>query len=384
MVREFKKTGVAAALTGALLATASISSQAAVQLSAPGDVVLVPYVVCENPTTPETRKNTLVGITTYDKARLGFVSANNYLPAPVELAGVADRVKGTPYLPKTSPTGKTSVHWYFFDSRSVHRLDSFIPATDNDFLRFDWCETIKKLNATDLYGVKGYMLFVDDTFDRSNITTTQYALYGHSYQIVGNWASQAFIPVVATPTYSIIEGVPYPVFNVIKSGGYPKIVRFIAGTNYTAKGAPADRSGTYRDVYMRYFLDPALATSNDMVFWFNTNEVKDGPRYSVSGETYDSEQNYIASFSYPLPDELNVVHHTPDKQAFPGMIHTETETYGDKSPVINSGVIRLGIPQNQSHVGYYSSGMAFNMLGLGAGANKAQIQTEMATESVAY
>jgi len=47
MVREFKKTGVAAALTGALLATASLSSHAMVQLSTPGDVVLVPYVVCD-------------------------------------------------------------------------------------------------------------------------------------------------------------------------------------------------------------------------------------------------------------------------------------------------------------------------------------------------
>ena len=58
---------------------------------------------------------------------------------------------------------------------------------------------------------------------------------------------------------------------------------------------------------MRYYLDPTLARSNSMVFWFNAN---DDARKSVAGETYDSEQNYLASFSYPLPDELNAVSYT--------------------------------------------------------------------------
>lgn len=370
MVREFKKTGVAAALTGALLATASMSSQAAVQLSAPGDVVLVPYVVCDL----KAGVNTLVGLTTFSKTRLGLLDAGGkYLPAPAALAGVIPAA--TPTLPNTGPSGKSTVHWYFFNSRSEHVLDGIIPITDNDFVRFDWCTTINTLNQSVLSGVKGYLLFVDDAFDRTGATVPTYAFYGHSYQISGNWASQAFIPVISNPVYSVEGG--NQVWNVQKVGGYPKILRLVAGTDYTST-----RSGSHRDLYMRYFLDPALATANSMVFWFNNNQ--DVLRAQVPGETYDSEQNYLASFSTSLKDELNVITHTPTDPKFPGMIHQETETYGGKFTVVNSGIVRLGIPELTSNVGYYSSGVSFNMLGIGAGANAGQIQTEMATESAAY
>lgn len=371
MVREFKKTGVAAALTGALLATASMSTQATVQLSAPGDVVLVPYVLCDL----KAGVNTLVGLTTFSKTRLGLLDAGGkYLPAPAALAGVIPAA--TPTLPTTGPSGKSTVHWYFFNSRSEHVLDGIIPITDNDFVRFDWCTTINTLSQTALSGVKGYLLFVDDAFDRTGATVPTYAFYGHSYQISGDWASQAFIPVISNPVYSL-DAAGKPIWNVQKVGGYPKILRLVAGTDYTS-----NRDGTHRDLYMRYFLDEKLATANDMVFWFNTNE--DKLRAQVPGETYDSEQNYLASFSIPLKDELNVIRHEPTKPGFPGMLHEETETYGAKFKVTNTGIVRLGIPELTSDVGYYSSGVSFNMLSIGKGANGSQIQTEMATESAAY
>lgn len=370
MVREFKKTGVAAALTGALLATASISSQAAVQLSTPGDVVLVPYVLCDL----EGSINTLVGLTSFSKNRLGLVDAKGYQPSPPLLAGVTPG--STPTLPSTSPSGQSGLHWYFFDSRSVKQLDGYIPITDNDFIRFDWCTTIKENVYTKLDKVKGYLVFVDDAFDRKGADVPTYAFYGHSYMISGNWASQAFIPVVSNPVYS--QNADNTVtWNVVRENGVPKIIRLVAGTDYTSKPG-----GTHRDLYMRYFLDPALASANNMVFWFNNNQ--DDLRANVPGETYDSEQNYVASFSYPLKDELNVITHTPSAPAFPGMIHQETETYGSKFTVVNTGIIRLGIPEYKSEIGYYSSGVAFNLLSLGGSDNGYQIQTEMATESASY
>lgn len=370
MVREFKKTGVAAALTGALLATASMSGQASVQLSAPGDVVLVPYVVCDT----KAGINTVVGLTSFSKTRLGLVdSTGAYQPSPALAAGI--KVGSTPTLPSTSPSDKSAVHWYFYDSRSVKQLDGYIPITDNDFIRFDWCTTIKENVYDKLDTVKGYLVFVDDAFDRKGAAVPTYAFYGHSYQISGNWASQAFIPVISNPVYSLDSDGTVR-WNVIRENGVPKIIRLVAGTDYTSPG------GTHRDLYMRYFLDPALASANSMVFWFNNNQ--DVLRASVPGETYDSEQNYLASFSYSLKDELSVVTHTPTSPQFPGMIHKETETYGGKFEVVNTGIIRLGIPELKSDVGYYSSGVAFNMLGLGNSANGYQVQTEMATESASY
>jgi hypothetical protein len=154
----------------------------------------------------------------------------------------------------------------------------------------------------------------------------------------------------------------------------------VVGTDYT--DLDDDGITLQRDLFMRYFLDPALATENKMVFWFNTNQ--DVLRDSVPGEVYDSEQVYRASFSYPLPDELTVVRSTPADPAFPGMIHTETESYGSKATVVNTGIVRFGIPEVYSTVSFTSSGVSFNMLGLGAGGNEAQLQTEMSTEGEDY
>jgi hypothetical protein len=112
---------------------------------------------------------------------------------------------------------------------------------------------------------------------------------------------------------------------------------------------------------MRYFLDPALATENRMVFWFNNNSgtlssaaggytggngfpgtvnlVQDR---NVAGETYDSEQVYRNSFSVTLPNELNIIRSTPTAPAFPGMIHTSVEAATGVT-VVNSGIVRFGI-----------------------------------------
>lgn len=395
---EFKKTGIAAAVAGALLATASLSSHAMVQLSTPGDVVLVPYVVCDMNSDVSKQRNTLVGLITFWKERLGLVYPDGaadqpydvrtglqwqgpYQPAPAVLANVVPGYN--PSLPSRSKTAQRTLHWYFYDSISQHKLDGLISVTDNDFVRLDWCSLIRGAQAEEaLNGVPGYMI-VSGGDDRNFLEVPSFALYGHAYQIVGNWASQAFIPVVPDPYYTR-EVAPSTLAhaNVV---GYtydnaPDIYRLVSGTDFTDPFI-TDNIRFRRDIYMRYFLDPALATENRMVFWFNDNEpvirgTETAPR--VGGETYDSEQNYKFSFTIGLPAELNIITSTPAKPAFPGMIHTETETGG--ATVVNTGIVRLGIPEIESTVPFTSSGVTFNMVGLGAGSNAAQLQTEMATE----
>jgi len=405
MVREFKKTGVAAALTGALLATASLSSNATVQLSSAGDVLLVPYVVCDLNADISKQTNTLVGLITFWKTRLGLIDKNGaLLPAPAGLANV--KPFGTPTVPErvTTPRGgkKGAVHWYFYNQKSEHLLDGVIPVTDNDFVRVDWCSIVQSDPNTigKLSGVPGYMLFVDDRFDSAQLSgqpnivgMPEFALYGHAYQIKGNWASQAFIPVVSNPsctfdvtpntpasdiTCSGVEGRPNGFWiNVLKSttDGYPQVERLVSGIDFTSSAVRQ-----VRDVYIRYFLDPALATVNNMVFWFNNNATLSYPRVAA-GETYNSEQVYIRSFSYQLPYELNLVTSTPTAPAFPGMIHEELDA---GALVKNTGVVRFGVPEIQSGIEWAASGVVFNMLGLGAGDNATQLQTEMATEGSEY
>lgn len=411
MVREFKKIGVAAAVAGALLA--SSGSYASVQLSEPGDAVLVPYVVC-NPSAADGQINTLIGMITFDKSRLGLKDAKEiYYPAPWGLAtwlagGVVPPTPGTASLPirqTSKPAYNHTVHWYFYDVNSKHLLNGVIPATDNDFVRFDWCSTIRATGQTALNGVNGYMIFTSDDVDRG-VQVPTIALYGHAYQIQGNWASQAFIPVLPNPVVSIDGNGNFTEVNVVKRDGYPAFSRLLSGTDFTQIYGG---SLSQRDVYMRYFLDPALATENRMVFWFNFNAGSYNAtqsatlgypnttsitqnRVNTAGETYDSEQVYKNSFSVDLSKELNILVSTPSAPAFPGMLHSETEAYSGKA-VANSGIIRFGIPQavaissitNQnSGVPFTSSGVSFNMLGLGVGGNAAQLQTEMSTQGPAY
>ena len=430
---EFKKTGVAAAVAGALLAVSGVAQAATLAnrhneiiLSAPDDVMLVPYVVCNRQATLAETVNTLVGLTTIFPNRDLITGSRDFRP---------ERQSKKP----TTGAFVGKVHWRFYNHLSEHKLDGIVDVTDNDFVRFDWCGTLDKSGKlAELNGKPGYLLFHADSlkfntanniligeglwnipgnnnygiynscaeskygctmatwnslspvgtaippvpFNTSVLKETGYVdglgnrlynfdqriwLYGHSYMIQGDWASQAFIPILSAPTW-----------DTVVRNGYPAIERLFRGIDYTSWAAYFGGStATYQDIVMRYFLDPALAKGNSMVFWFNSNQP--GVRGSVPIETFDSEQVYQYSYTSSLPAELNVVTSTPTTPAFPGMIHTEKEANGET--VVNTGLTNFYVPQVNSTVQWLSSGVAFNMLALGAGANPAQIQTEMATAS---
>lgn len=425
---KFKKTGVAAAVAGALLAVSGVAQSAILSdghneivLSAPDDVMLVPYVLCNKKATLAETVNTLVGITTIFPNRHTITTYGDNRP---------ERHSKKP----TSGPFVGKVHWRYYNTISEHKLDGIIDVTDNDFARFDWCSVLEKTGKlSEFNGKPGYLLFHADALrfnTPTNIligngispenraiydTCTRAAhgctlpvweslryttlngkgtvvpfdtsvlrrvvdiadpgldfynfdqriwLYGHSYMIQGNWASQAFIPILSAPTW-----------DTVVRNGYPAIERLYRGIDFTNNGPATDV--TYQDIVMRYFLDPALSSGNNMVFWFNTNQP--GIRGAVPIETFDSEQVYQYSYTIPLPAELNVIASTPAAPAFPGMIHTETEANGEK--VVNTGLTQFYVGQVNSTVEWLSSGVAFNMLALGAGDNAAQVQTEMATAS---
>jgi hypothetical protein len=460
MVREFKKTGVAAAVAGALLASANV--QAAVQLAEPGDVLLVPSVICD-PAASAGQINTVVGLITFDKGRLGLRDGvGRDYSAPWDLATLRYIVQPapTPGVART-PTRVTSpqaqnyneaIHWYFYDGRSKHLLNGVIPATDNDFVRFNWCTEIEAAQAgPGLYGVHGYLIFTTDRVDQADFAAMvtpgvvpATALYGHSYQIQGNWASQAFVPILTNPIHEynsvttvngFVVDASIAATNVTKREDYPAFTRVLSANDFTYLPRTSRPTAGRRDVFMRYWLDPALVTQNRMMFWFNFNagaytgstlaalgytrsyfpgyvpapwEISSLTQSRVaSGETFDSEQVYWNSFSVDIPNELNVFVSFPPGIAtgprFPGMIHADEEGYtvGSNPPfvVVNSGVQRFGIPEavlvatnstvtpavnTTLAIPYISSGVAYNMLEIGAGGNASQLQTEMATLGPAY
>ena len=431
MTNVFKKTGIAAAVAGALMAVSGGAQAQAyeslvgneITLAAPDDVMLVPYVICD-PAATGGQINTLVGVTTIFPER----GAN----------GRPDR--------RTKKGDTKTMHWRFYNARSEHKLDGIIPVSDNDFVRYDWCDQLAKSGQTSLNGVPGYLLFHGDsirfntssnilvgeslfgtsvadpllsagnnaynremysncadvgcpsgTWEGLKITlpnadsskpavTTAFDtsvlvndiknpanlafnrtmwLYGHSYLIQGNCGSQAFIPILSAP-----------IWDTVVRNGYPAIERLERGIDFTTAVLPYAPRTEYQDLVLRYFLDPALSTGNQFVFWFNSNQ--DVVRSAVPIETFDSEQVYQFSFTVGLPNELNIIRSTPSAPAFPGMIHTEDDPRG---VVVNTGLINFYVGQVSSTVPSISSGVAFNLLSLGAGGNNAQIQTEMATGS---
>ena len=115
-----------------------------------------------------------------------------------------------PYGTRRRPAYNKTIHWWFYNDQSKHLLNGVIPATDNDFVRFDWCSTIRQTGQTTLNGVPGYIIFASDEVDRGiwlgMLVVPSIALYGHAYMIQGNWESQAFIPVLPNPMYALRSG----------------------------------------------------------------------------------------------------------------------------------------------------------------------------------
>ncbi|MFO7642540.1 MAG: hypothetical protein R6X17_15120, partial [Candidatus Competibacteraceae bacterium] len=153
MMHEFKKTGVAAAVAGALLAVSGGAqavtpfSQNEVILSAPDDVMLVPHVICDR-NAEGGQINTLVGIKTIFPNRPALTRLGDFR---------AERHTAKP----TSGVFTGRLHWRFYNTRSVHIIDGVIDVTDNDFVRFDWCNVASKLSS--LNGQPGYLLFHADS-----------------------------------------------------------------------------------------------------------------------------------------------------------------------------------------------------------------------------
>jgi hypothetical protein len=398
---KFKKLAVASAVAGAMGFAGSAS---AVELGNTGGALLVPHVICDTASQTNTLVGAIVSSLNGPAANAAFGAPGNASPfvsgaaragaaldsvggrAPFVIAGERDSrlVMGSPArnAAKATGAGVKRLHWRFYNVNSQHVLDGTMDVTANDFIRFDWCATVASSGLSALNGQPGYLLFHDDNFaDARDNAGVQ--LQGHSYMITGNWASQAFIPVVT------VNG---PDMSVNPADGYPRIDRLTSGTSFDRADAPdfavnpvdaADplsQRARFRGVAMRYFLDPALSTGSDFVFWFNRNArgQQDGgySRARTPVEVFDSEQVYKFSFNVDLSNELNIIRNTPSNTTIPGM------TTGFDGDATNTGLVHFYVPTATLGGAARHSGMAFGFVRLGAGANANQVQTELASEGL--
>ena len=353
MLANFKKIGVAAAVATAIGASGAAQ---ALTLGEPGGALLVPHVLFDS----AAGVNTMVGVTVGDSVPPGQFPT----------------VQGEGS--ECSDGALKQLHWYFFSTKSVHLADGAVNISCNDFSRFDWGFVITNPARPfpSLDGVTGYLVLSSNNA-RSDSAFSSFTLYGSAYLIQGDWASEAYIPVL--PLLDAAGGVTD---EVTYKGGIPSDV------NPLLSGMPlAYNADVAARFSLRYFLDNDLSGTTRFVLWFPDNSGDkhgDGTisRTAVAIDVYDADEVAVSS-TLSLPNELNVI----DASDIDGTINDpsghEITDLASGQPALDTGFVLFHLADtSNTETGdeYSRAGIAFSLIGLGTSANSAQVQTDLAHE----
>jgi len=336
MLTKFKKFGVAAAVAAAL--GASGAAQAVIQ-GEPGDALLVPYAI----TTGLGKINTMVGIINASRAKVEVAQFPTLTPEA-----------------KTETSCKGKLHWYFFDIKSVEIVDGTLDVTCEDFVPFDFADVTQNLPSAQ--NTPGYLVIAD--YDAGVNKASGKILYAAAYQIRGNWATQAYIPVI--PMIDDLDTNTRD--EVLHNGAFLKNVNPV-----TAGMELPDASGEQGLFSLRYYLGASPAGSTDFVLWFPENS---DARKVQSILVYDGDE-VAFSAQTSIPNELNILAVSPTatvKAPYTGKIVDGLADTGFVLFNVNDYVVPTTPPTNPSRGGF-----AFSLVGV-AGSTQEQIQTELAQE----
>lgn len=365
MMANFKKIGVAVAVASALGAAGAAQ---ATTLGAPADALLVPFVFAGT-NAKGVVTNTLVGVTVADpnranpsqfedlSATTGAIGVGTLSPLATKYATGAFP-SGTPYCNSSG-----QIHWFFFDIDSNEVADGVIPVTCEDFVRIDWNFLVKGNGTTAAPGfpsaenLPGYMVIADDR--NGSARAGGLILYGASYQIQGDWKTEAFIPLV--PLVDRADGAAGD--EVTRSGSFVTNVNPVTagillpspGTGASASnGVPGSSGNNTSRFSLRYVADPAsttFPTATTMVLWFPDLGYGDKIRQRTNILVFNTEEGAVSAVA-DLPHELNLVQvdptADPKKPKAPhttvirdGLTHTESD---------RSGVTAVGSAVNTGYV----------------------------------
>ena len=354
MLANFKKIGVAAAVATAIGASGAAQ---AITLGEPGGALLVPHVVYSS----AAKVNTMIGVTVGDSVPQGQFPT----------------VQGEG---SECSNGGKQLHWYFFSTKSVHLADGAVTISCNDFSRFDWGYVVTNPSRPfpSLDGVTGYLVLSSNDA-RSDSSFSSYTLYGSAYLIQGDWASEAYIPVLPLRDSTAGDWDD----EVTYKGGIPSNV------NPLLAGMPlAYDKGTAARFSLRYFVDPTpLNGSTRFVLWFPDNSGQahgNGKidRTAVAIDVYDADEVAVSS-TLSLPNELNVV----DASSIDGTVNDPTghaiPDLASGQPALDSGFVLFHLADtSNTKTGpeYSRAGVAFSLIGVGSSVNSVQVQTDLAHE----
>ncbi|MCC8986566.1 MAG: hypothetical protein LM523_02475 [Candidatus Contendobacter sp.] len=365
MLANFKKFGVAAAVAAALGASGAAQ---AITLGEPGGALLIPHVLYDS----KAQVNTMIGVTVGD-----FV-------VPGQFPTVQGDGNGC-----SLPTSSRELHWYFFSPQSKHLADGSVKISCNDFSRFDWGFVITNPARPfkSLDGVTGYIVLSSNDV-RTDSVGNNYTLYGSAYLIQGNWASQAYIPVLPlrdTEGSNVGDEVHYD------SNVPSQVNPLLAGMPLAYNASVGARFS------LRYFLDNSLSGKTRLVMWFPDNSGDSHGngkinRADLPVDVYDADEVPVSA-TISLPYELNVINaasvdgtiNNPTGHAIPDLAAGQ--------PAIDSGFVLFEIADTSNTLSgthyslggtdydqYSRAGISFSLIGLGTSASSAQVQTDLAHE----
>jgi hypothetical protein len=336
----------------------------AITLGEPGEALLVPLVIYDS----AQQVNTLVGITVplelgkdpvQEEQADGDFTGSGYTTAAQEGATVCDLADPT--------VASGVIHWYFFNDVGALQAQNTLTTGCDDFVAFDWGATVQSAHLAGVDGQYGFLVFVNQAAtDGSN--GAEFAMYGDAAIIQGTWESAAFVPVApltdSTDGTSLQQGVDEVRYTGNVPSSYSPLTAGIPldnGNGSTSETARFD---------LRYFIDPLLAATTQLVVWLDRNCRGGGDgcnRSATSVQVFDTERNKTPS-ALDLSKMLNVIDVGSSGLPRPGSA-TSGFVLVDLPEVADNG---SGAPS--------TAGVAFSLIGFSTPGNAQQLQTALAHE----
>lgn len=354
-------------IAGALFAASYTGSVQAISQAEPGEAILIPYMLYDS----AKGINTLTGIT--------IPSTLGNDPTQIEIGGLANPDPGytTAHSQRNNDCGLTGapnntgetgvISWWFFDDIGALKHKGTLVTGCDDFVAVDWGSIVGSSGIPSLDGMLGYMVLANNVAT-SGANPPLFAMYADTMVIRGNWQSAAYIPTLPLTddaTNVMLQGNN----EIVYTGGEPT-----AYAPLSSGMALDDDDGNTNSIVrfdMRYFLDPSLNGSTELVVWLGRNcrGGADGcDRRNIPVTTFDTDRLSVAG-AMNLSRILNVI--DPSTLARPNNA--------------TAGFVRVQMPEvSDSNApgfeGPDSAGVAFALIRFSTPGNSEQVQTILAHE----
>jgi hypothetical protein len=293
MTTNFKKLALAVGVTAGLAAV-SMPSQALIT-GAAGEALLVPLVVYGGlGTSFDPFVNTVIRVTI--PSTVGFDTIPNEFTAP----HTTPTNPGPTLFPADKDlAGGNYIHWYWFDKRSLHRLNRKVKVTADDVVEINW----RYEAGTAWVDQAGYMIIGTEAA-RSG-AAANFAMYGDAWLLFDDPTTvrtfTAYQPVLPMSDGADgPQGTPVSVDDQVKytAGGIPRNASPLISGMRTNRSDGDLSDATVWDLALSDRTFPTI-----QVIWLDTNL---GSGNYVAVDVFDTTE-LTCSGTIPLPYELNVV-----------------------------------------------------------------------------